>query len=318
MSFTSSPSEQDRPSVEELNEILRAAAAGEHSAARAARLSDLDASSGRELWRLWQRIPVDARRYLVREMVELSESNVELNFARVLRMALDDPDAEVRALAVSGLWENESNLLLDQFLDLLAVEPEPVVRETLAQALGQFAYRCALAEVDGDRSERVRQALLDLFRSNESIGVRRRALESLAYFDDDEEVEELIAEAYDSLHHDLRVSALFAMGRNLADRWLEPVLEGLEDEEAELRFEAARASGEFGDQRAVDLLLNLVADEDREVQFAAITALGQIGGKLAVQALGRLARSDDEPIAELAREAQTQALQVNDPLRPGL
>lgn len=318
MSITSSPNEQDRPSAEELTEILRAAAAGRRSAARTARLSDLDSQTSRELWRLWQRIPVEARRYLVREMVELSETNVELNFSRVLRLALDDSDPEVRALAISGLWENQSIVLLDQFLDLLEVEPEPVVREALAQALGHFTYRCALAEIDGERAERVYGALLELFRSDEPIGIRRRALESLAYFDENEEVEELIAEAYDSLHQPLRVSAVFAMGRNLADRWLEPVLESLEDEDAEMRFEAARASGEFGDQRAVDLLLDLVGDEDREVQFAAVTALGQIGGKLAVQVLGRLARSDDEAIAELAREAQTQALQLGDPLRPGL
>ncbi len=144
--------------------------------------------------------------------------------------------------------------------------------------------------------------------------MRRRALESLAYFDD-EEVEEAIAEAFDSIIHDIHISSIFSMGRNLSPRWFSTVVNEMQNSDPEIRFEAVRASGEFGDERSVDLLLDLLDDEDAEVRMAAIAALGQIGGKIAVGALRRLARDGDPVARETAQEALNQALTSNDPMR---
>ena len=312
MSSTTNPPE-GKPSEHEIGEIFRDAGAGKRSASEVSRLSDLDRPGGRLAGQLWMELPLDARRYLVHEMVDLAETNVDLNFARILEQAVEDDDPEVRAVAIAGLWEDENPSLLARFLDLLQIEPEAVVREALAEALGRFCYRASLDELPETDAERVRSALVELVESDEPIGVRRRALESVAYFEDGD-VDELIEEAYDSIHHDLRVSSLFAMGRNLSERWYDRVLENLDEEDPELRFEAARAAGEYGDQRAVDQLLSLVGDEDREVQFAAVGALGQIGGRLAIQALRRVAQNEDQALAELAQDALAQAEQGPEPL----
>lgn len=317
MYFTINQS-QPNPNIEQLIELLTSVGGGQRSSVAVARLSDLSRAEVRALDRPWRAMPVEARRYLVRQMVDLAESNLEMNFSQFLRSATLDIDPEVRALAISGLWEDEGTFFFDQMLSSLTTEREPVVREAIAVALGRFAYLAALEELDDDRAARLRETLLGLIQPEEQIGVRRRALESLSYLPDDAEVIELISEAYTSVYRDLQVSALFAMGRNLDPRWFPTVLAELNSDDPEFRFEAARAIGEFGDQRAVDPLLSLVSDEDREVQTAAINALGQIGGRTAVSALRRLSREDDPLLRDAALDALDQCLPLDASMRPDL
>lgn len=299
-------------------ELLRAIAAGDRSAASVAKLSDPSRDVVRRIQSEWPSLPLEVRRYLVRRMADLAETTVELNFSRLFRIAFTDDDPEVRAIAVAGLWEDESSDCLEEFLTRFPTEHDPAVREALVVALGRFAYLACLDRLDANRRERVRATLLSVVRSNESVAIRRRALESLSWLSDDEQVTEEIARAYDSPYHDMRVSALFAMGRNLDERWFDTLLRELDSDEPEIRFEAVRASGEFGDARALDRILSLVEDEDEEVQMAAVGALGQIGGRLAISALRRIVAGDNEALRDAAREALEEALQADDPLRPGL
>ncbi len=313
MFFTTNP-----PSPEQVDPDLIEAIAnlntGKRSAADVLKLSDIDRSSALGVMPAFRELPDEARRFAVREMLEQSEANVQLSFNRVLRHLLSDPDAEVRTLVVQGMWEDDSTTHLDELLDMLVTERESVVREEIAAALGHFSYLASIDELDDQYADRVRDILIDLYYSDEPLGVRKRALESVAYFDDDE-VEAAIDEAFESIFHDLRIAAIFAMGRNLSDRWFSVVLGEMEDSDPEIRFEAARASGEFGDERAVNILLDLLNDEDPEVQMAAVGALGQIGGKVAVGALRRLARSDDPILSDSAQDALGMATVSNDPLR---
>ncbi|HVB64704.1 MAG TPA: HEAT repeat domain-containing protein [Nitrolancea sp.] len=279
------------------------------------KLSDIDRATAHAAAALWSQIPTDVRRFVARQMVEQAEANLELNFSRMLSIALDDPDAEVRTSAIQGLWEDESNDLLNRLLLLLESETEPLVREAIAEALSAYSYLALLEELDDEDVERVRRALLDLYQSDEPIAVRKRALESLAYFPDDLEVEDAIDEAFGSQYHDLRVGAIFAMGRNVSERWFGVLLGEMQDEDAEIRFEATRAIGMFGDERAVSLLIDMVDDEDREVQLAVIGALGAIGGTVAVGTLRRILRSEDSVINDAAQEALTEATIATDPLR---
>ncbi len=294
--------------------LLQDFASGCRATADVVRLSDLGRDELPVLRAAWPALPLDARRYLVRQMVDLAESNLALHFGRVLHVALTDTDPEVRALAISGLWEDESADLLEQLLRMTGTEREPVVREVIAVALGRFAYLAVTGALDEETGRRIRQALLGYLRPGEPVAVRRRALESLAYYPNDDRVDQLIAESYASPIHDLRVSSVFAMGRNLNRRWLPDVLAELESDDPEIRYEAAKASGEFGDSSAVDPLLTLIDDEDREVQTAAIGALGQIGGQRCVNVLRRLADSDDIVVREAADEALAQALDEPDPM----
>lgn len=300
------------PEAGRLTALLQGFASGRRVTSDVVQLSDLGRGVIPVLRSAWPSLPLDARRYIVRQMVDLAESNLALHFGQVFHVALMDADAEVRALAISGLWEDESASFLDQLLQMAETEREPVVREVIAQALGRFAYLVVTGRLDSETGRRIRHTLLSIFRPGEPVAVRRRALESLAYYPDDTRVDQLIAESYASPIHDLRVSAVFAMGRNLDRRWLPDVLAELENDDPEFRFEAAKASGEFGDSSAVDPLLTLIDDEDREVQSAAIGALGQIGGQRCVNILRRLAESDDIVVRQAADEALSQALDEPD------
>jgi len=317
MYFTTS-SQQSDPETDRLVGLLGEIRDGSRSAALVGQFSDLDRRAVVRVAPAWRSLPVLARRYVVRTMVEMAEANVELNFWRLLRIAMADPDAEVRALAIAGLWEDDSTPVLDEILARIGTEQESAVREAMVVSLGRFNYRAAVEELDETRAEAIRNALFDVLRSAEPLGIRRRALESLAYLLDDREVTDAIAEAFDSPYHEMRVSALFSMGRNLDRRWLPAVLEALESEDAEFRYEAAKASGEYGDSQAVDPLLTLIDDEDREVQLAAVDALGQIGSLTALNALRRLARGDDDVMRDAATESLAQATSDTDPFRPRL
>ena len=313
MFFTTNP-----PSPENLDpEIIQAISeltSGKRNATDILRLSDIDRGTAAAILPLLRSAPLDARRYIVRQMLEQSETNVQVDFSRVLHQFVDDSDAEVRVLAIQGLWEDESVRFADQLLDMLATEFDPAVREAIVEGLGRFAYLASTGELDDDRASRIHHTLIELFQSDEQVAVRRRALESVAYFDD-EEVEEAIAEAFDSIIHDLHIASIFSMGRNLSERWFPTILGEMQDPDAEIRFEAVRASGEFGDERAVSLLLDLLEDEDAEVRMASVVALGQIGGKVAVGALRRLVRDGDPAMSETAQEALNQATVSNDPMR---
>lgn len=313
MFFTTNP-----PSPENLDpEIIQAIAdltSGKRSATDILRLSDIDRGTAAAILPLLRALPVEVRRYVVRQMLEQSETNVQVDFSRVLRQFVDDDDAEVRVLAIQGLWEDEGDRFADQLLDMLETEFDPAVREAIVEGLGRFAFRASTGDLDDKRAARIRDTLIELFQSDEQVAIRRRALESVAYFEDDE-VEEAISEAFDSIIHDLHIASIFSMGRNLSARWFPTVLGEMQDPDAEIRFEAVRASGEFGDERAVSLLLDLVEDEDAEVRMASVIALGQIGGKVAVGALRRLIRDGDPAISETAQEALNQSTISNDPMR---
>lgn len=288
------------------------------AAADVAELSDLPRTAIPLLASLWEATPVATRRSLVVAMEELAESNVELNFRRVFEIALHDPDPDVRAHAVSGLWEEDDARVLDQLLDLLTAEDHERVREAIALSLSRFAYLAVTGALDPARSQRVRQVIFSLAREDTSLAVRRRAVEAIGYYGADPDATAIIAESYEAPDHELRVSALHAMGRTLDRRWLPYLLAELESDDPELRYEAARACGELGSAEAVDNLVALVHDPDREVQAAAIGALGQIGGTVAVNVLRRLARCDDPVAREAAQDALAQALIDADPLRLGV
>ncbi|HVX30625.1 MAG TPA: HEAT repeat domain-containing protein [Nitrolancea sp.] len=278
------------------------------------KLSDLDRATAQVAATLWTQIPIDVRRFAAHQMLEQAEGNIDLNFSRMFFLELDDPDSEIRSVAIQGLWEDESTAFLERLLGMLKTEREPTVREAVAEALGAFSLRAFEEELDPKWSGVIRPALLDLYRSHESIGVRKKALISLAYFCGDDDVEAAIQDAFNSPYHDLNTAALYAMGLNLNDRWFEDLLRSMIDEDPEIRFEAVRAIGRYGDERALMQVLDRLEDEDLEVQLSAIEALGEIGGRTAKATLQRLARSEDVVISEAADDA-LQDVTLNEPPR---
>ncbi len=314
MFFTTNPPNPDQLDPE-LSQALTSLKSGNLNAVDVLKFSDIDRATLHAVLPMLRELPVESRRFVARQMLEQSEANVELNFSRLQRSFLSDTDVEVRALAIQGLWEDESTSFADQLLDMLRTEQDPIIREAIAEALGRFAFLATTGEIDEELGDRIRDVLLDLYYTDDVSSTRKRALESVAYFGDDVDVEDAISEAFESVLLDMRTGAIYSMGRNLSEKWLPVVLEELQDPDPEVRFEAARATGEFGDERAVDQLLDLVEDEDTEVRTAAVGALGQIGGKVAVGALRRIVKANDPVMRDAAQEALNQALITNDPAR---
>lgn len=265
----------------------------------------------------WPTLPVERRRRLVRAMADLAELTVELDFARVLRIAMRDTDAEVRARAIEALWEHESPDYLAALLDVLHRDDSAEVRQAAAKALGPFAVRAVLGSLTEPLTVRLHDDLLETAREmREPIEVRRPAIESLGPFND-EPVAALITELYDRGDLEDRVSALFAMGRSYNVRWLNMLLDEVQAEENEVRFEATRALGELGQAEAVPELIGRLEDEDRAVRIAAVIALGQIGSRSATNALREhRADEDDEEWTDAIDAALAEAAYSDQPLFP--
>lgn len=265
----------------------------------------------------WPTLPVERRRRLVRAMADLAELSVELDFARVLRIAMRDTDAGVRAHAIEALWEHESPDYLVALLDALRGDESAEVRQAAAKALGPFSVRAVLGSLTEPLTVRLHDDLLTTAQDmREPIEVRRPAVESLGPFND-APVAALITDLYDRGDVEDRVSALFAMGRSANARWLDTVLSEVEAEENEVRFEATRALGELGQAAAVPEVIGRLEDEDRAVRLAAVNALGQIGSRSATNALREhRADADDEEWTDAIDAALAEAAYGDQPLFP--
>ncbi len=265
----------------------------------------------------WPTLPVERRRRLVRAMDDLAELTVELDFARVLRIAMRDTDAEVRMRAIGALWEHESPDFLVALLDLLHADPSAEVRQAAAKALGPFAVHAVIGSLTEPLTVRLHDDLLVTAQDlHEPIEVRRPAIESLGPFND-EPVATLITELSNRGDLEDRVSALHAMGRSYNPRWFTPLMDEIEAEESDVRFEAVRALGELGQAEAVPELIGRLEDEDPAVRIAAIIALGQIGSRNATSAL-REHRADEEgeEWTEAIDAALAEAAYSDQPLFP--
>jgi HEAT repeat protein len=267
------------------------------------RLSDLPRAEAAETYAQLARLNPRRRLELVSMMTEQAEANVHLNFLAVLRECLNDGEAPVRKVAVDGLWEDERTSLVGPLVRLLAEDPGPEVRAAAAVSLGRFVLRGVLGEISDAYAERVARALRGAWsRPGEVVEVRRRALEGLAYTDEDG-VDELIEAAYYDENDQMRQSAIFAMGRTADRRWARLVMTELGSGDPGMRYEAASAAGELALTVAVKPLIRLLDDADSAVRETAASALGKIGGRDARHALEACLESSDRGLVEAATDA---------------
>ena len=256
----------------------------------------------------WSAIPVDRRRTVITNLVDLAESDLDWHLGRVFRIALQDSDPTVRRLAIEGLGEDTESDLLGPLIDLLRNDDHVEVRAAAAAALGNFVRAGELDERDSALAMRAEQVLLETLREpDEPITVQSRALESIAY-SGEAGMRQLIEDAYYSPHEMVRVSALVAMGRSADVHWRTYARAELQSPSPAMRAEAARTCGELEARSALNDLLELLVDDSQPVRLAAIFALGRVGGKAAREAL-RAISSEGEPIeAEAADEALDELL----------
>ena len=273
---------------------------------RLVRLSGLDSTEMEHLRHWWPSMPADRRREMMSRLVTLAEDDVDLDFDAVFRHSLEDEDPVVRERALSGLWECDDRTLIGSLITLLKEDPVERVRASAALSLGKFSTLAALGKLLPRYGERVRDLLVSVVEDDsESIEVRRRALESVAVFNEGK-IPRLIQDAYHSADETMRLSAVYAMGLTCDTTYLSTIFGELNSNDPAMRYEAANACGEMGEQEAVPYLISLLKDKDIQVQLSSIRALGVLGGGPAARALKRCLRSDEEPLREAAEAALEQ------------
>jgi HEAT repeat protein len=295
-------------------DVLEALSSGEHYYSAIFGLSGLDNDKLTQFAGRWATLDPDRKRLIADGIVEISEENADMDFGPVLRHLVVDQDPIVRAKAVSGLWEIAGEGDVELLLQALQSDTDPMVRAAAATALGHAAYLSEMDELDHALASRLINILVEAHSTDSEIEVRRRALESVGVVSRPP-IQDLIASAYRSDVHIMKVAAIFAMGRSCLDRWREVITRELASSEAELRFEAVRAAGEMEDEELVWPVARLIADEDEEVRLQAIDSLGKIGGELAEKTLIGLVESSDEVMRQAAAEALEWLQGLKDPLQ---
>ncbi len=269
-------------------------------------LSDLSRHDAETVRRDWTMIPAEKRLQLLLSLVSVAEEDVAWQLGRLLRIALTDPEANVRKLAIEGLWEDVAQDLVGPLIQLLHNDPDGGVRAAAATQLGAYVLAGELDELDSAFAIRAEEALLGVLHNpDEDLQVQCRALESIAY-SGETGVRQLIEDAYYAPEEALRISSLLAMGRSADTRWRGLVRAELHNPSPLMRTEAARACGELEVQKAERELIELIADEEQTVRLAAIFAIGRLGGRRAQDILRNVAHGEAESAeaeaAELALE----------------
>jgi HEAT repeat protein len=283
-----------------------------------AKLYALSNLVGQDLARVrdvWPTLPDERRRAAARHLADITETDFEVNFGQVFRLALTDLEATVREAAIDGLWEDEDPALIATFVKMMQSDSSAQVRASAANALGHFVYLDEIEAIPSGKISPALQALRAIIASpGEPLEVRRRAVEAISYSGADD-VPGIIRDAYASPDEDMRVSAVFAMGSSADEQWIDTVISELEAQSPAMRYEAARAAGELEARSAVPTLARLLDDPDAEVQSMAVWALGQIGGDRARKLLTDIAKGDDEQLAEAATEALEEMDWMHDSVR---
>ncbi len=267
------------------------------------RLSNLVGEEFDRFVQVWTQLDAERRSALVAQMVEAAEADFELDFTPIFTLGLRDSEARVRAACIEGLWEVEDFRLIRPLIHMLQHDASAMVREAAATSLSRFALMAELGKLQPHFADQVWEALWQVIHdATQELDVRRRAVESIAYFDRPQ-VREIIAQAYAHEEPRMRVSAVFAMGRSADEEWADTVIDELDSEDAEMRFEAVRACGALRLDETVGKLGRLVADRDAEVKLMAVWALGQIGGPEARRVLEICYEQGDEALQDAAEEA---------------
>ena len=281
---------------------------------RLVRLSNLSVRELEALKQAWPRIDTRRRRQIVQRLVTLAEDNLELNFDGVFKHCLKDPEAEVRRQAIEGLWENEETSLIAPLIYLLEQDTSDKVVAAAATALGKFVLLAEHGRLRPGHALRIEKALLTVTSAQDRpVEAQRRVLEAVAPLSVPE-VKAAIMAAYESQHSRLKVSAIYAMGKNGDPDWLPILLTELDNTDAEIRYEAASACGELGEEAAVPALIGRVNDADIDVRLVAIQVLGKVGGARAKECLQRCLNSTSEAVRETARQALDELMTIKDPL----
>ncbi len=298
--------EKQKPALDEVLGALQAGAANGQSVVSSTiiyGLSDLTPAEREKVAACWSRLPAAFKALVLRELNEASESLFELNFGAIAKLSLADSSSQVRAAAIDLLWFDESPATMQQLMRL-AHDEAAVVRASALIGLGRFLLLGEYGGIAADSAAAAQQIALRLHTdAQQPVSVRRRALEALAN-SSHPDVEGLIRAAYTQGSHDLKVGAVFAMGRSCNSVWGDVLLKELAGDDQACIYEAIAACGQLQLKQALPRIGELAQSDDGEIQLAAISALGEIGGRRALDLLSELAESTtDDEVADAIDEA---------------
>ena len=276
-------------------------------------LSHLNPEELRVFKQAWAAIEPKRRQQIMYRLVELIQDSLKLSFDSIFKNCLKDRDAEVRSKAIEGLWESEEASLINPLVNLLEQDSSEKVQAAAATALGKFAMLAEHKKLRSGHTSSVEQALLTTISDKgKPLEVRRRALEAAAPLSLPP-VRKAITEAYQGHNSKLRISAIYAMGKNCDHSWLPILLKELASADAEIRYEAVGACGELGGEKATPYLIELINDPDIDVQLAAIQALGKIGSSEAKKCLEQCLNNPSEAIHQATEQALQELEAWEDP-----
>lgn len=252
------------------------------------------------------------------EYIATSEDRFFHDFSQEIEAYLEDEDAEVRTKAVQCLWDYPEPAYIDVLIDVAENDPNAKVRHKAIVTLGRFIYEGEMADYDYDWGiygeddlpqedfERVYAYLMGLIEDeSRPLDERRYAIEAISFYHTPE-VLDVIEQAYHHPEKQMKISAVFAMGRNgNLRRWEDYILEALYSPDRDLEFEAVRAAGNAHLESANRQLMRIAAgaDDDKNLRIAAIWSLGQLGLEESFMLLDELRWDSDEEIREVAEAA---------------
>jgi HEAT repeat protein len=237
-------------------------------------------------------------------LYNLEHESTLVSFDDLARALLADEDGQVRLRAIRLLEESEDPKLAAVFLNMLASDADSETRREVASALGHYVELGELERIPAAVLRKVEDALLGVVNGSDPVVVRRSALESLGY-SSRPEVATLIESSIRRENPDWQASALVAMGLSSDERYEEPVLARLDDDNVDVRLAAVRAAGELRLANARPLLFEVLEEEDEDqVSSAAIWSLSQIGGEdVRVYLQSLLDGAEEDEIVEFLEEA---------------
>ena len=266
-------------------------------------LSDLDARQLDRFSSCWQSLSPLRRRTLLATLGQQSDEHIELLFDSINRIGLDDPDLNIRKIAIGNLWESTDPSLLTAFLTIFNEDSSIEVRIVAADALGRFVLLGGLKDDSLTESNQIVDDLLGTINAGSSSELHRACVKSLG-FSSREDAQAIIADAYHSGDDDLLQSSLIAMGRSANPVWRPEILHLIHHPSPLIRAEAARSAGELELHDAAQPLVELLEDVSDEVIHVAIWSLGQLGGDAARTAISEIQASAPDPeTVKIADEA---------------
>ncbi len=240
---------------------------------------------------------VGARRKAAQRLGQLPESVAR----RLVLVALEDPDAEVRLSASGVALELHVAAAGERVVSWLS-DPDRRVRLAAAELLVHAPTKRAVGALG--------RAL-----SDPDAGVRSAAAEALGASEQPDATMPLLGHLDDATPA-VRRAVVNALSRLGDARAVVPLIGKIQDSRPNVRRAVAVALGELGDRRATSALLLALRDPDEIVRVGALEALGRLRDAQATLAVSALVEDDPRSpvraaaLDALARIGSKEALDV--------